>query len=206
MRQFIVYAVVISIGLFGVGCSAGLSESEVITLIQEHSVAGPQGPVGPAGPAGVPGPQGPQGAAGEVGPPGTAGERGHQGNAGPPGPAGSQGPKGDPGERGPQGSQGPKGDIGEQGPAGQAFVTVEWTTPPNNAIVDGIWRVGNDIQPGLYRTMTEGCYWARLGSLSDERGSILANGNTPGPSYVEILPTDLAFESSRCGTWAKVED
>ena len=84
-------------------------------------------------------------------------------------------------------------------------MTVEWQVPPNNAILDGIWRVGTDIEPGLYRTMSQGCYWARLRNLTG-RDDILANDNTSGPAYVEILPTDIAFESSRCGTWAKVEE
>ena len=177
-KHALIVALVLIVGLFGVACSSGLSESEAITLIEEQSIPGPPGPVG------LMGPQGAQGPAGVAGPPGL---------------------KGEPGERGIEGQQGPKGDTGAQGPPGRAFVTVEWKAPLNNAIVDGVWLVGRDIQPGLYRTMTEGCYWARLSSLSGSR-RILDNDNTPGPSYVEILPTDVAFESSRCLTWSKVAD
>lgn len=118
------------------------------------------------------------------------------------GPAGDRGPRGFRGERGPQGA---KGQAGAEGPAGRPFMTVAWETPPNNVIVDGVWLVGKDIEPGLYRTMSEGCYWARLRDLTGSR-SILANDNTSGPSYVEILPTDVAFESVRCEIWAKVEN
>ena len=175
MRQVVIVTVLLATAMLAVACSTGLSESEVITLIQEHTVPGPPGPIGHMGPQGEQGPSGPQG------------------------------PRGDQGEVGPQGPPGPKGDPGEEGPVGKAFVTVEWKSPPNDAIVDGVWLVGRDIQPGIYRTMTAGCYWARLSSVSGS-SAILDNGNTPGPSYVEILPTDVAFESSRCGKWAKIEN
>ena len=84
-------------------------------------------------------------------------------------------------------------------------MTVEWEVPPNDAIGDGIWRVGTDIHPGLYRTMLDTCYWARLRNLTG-RDDIIANDNTDGPSYVEILATDVAFQSTRCGPWTKVEE
>ena len=118
------------------------------------------------------------------------------------GTAGAQGPAGD---RGPQGIPGPKGDTGDEGTKGKSFMTVEWEVPPNDAIGDGIWRVGTDIHPGLYRTMLDTCYWARLRNLTG-RDDIIANDNTDGPSYVEILATDVAFQSTRCGPWTKVEE
>lgn len=69
---------------------SGLSESEVITLIQEHSVPGPTGPQGPQGEQGMQGTQGPQGQQGlrgVAGPPGRQGDRGEQGLVGPKGDA-----------------------------------------------------------------------------------------------------------------------
>ena len=125
------------------GCSSGLTESDVVGLIEEH--AGPQGEKGDAGPPGPqgergntgppglqgekgdPGPPGPQGERGDTGPPGLKGNTGPQGvrgNVGPPGPqgergnAGPPGPQGEVGGAGPQGPQGEKGDAGPQGPQG----------------------------------------------------------------------------------------
>ena len=89
-------------------------------------------------------------------------------------------------------------------------MTVNWQAPPNGMFGQGTWRVGSDIEPGLYRTLVEGegfldsCYWARLSGLTGDFDDIIANDNATGAVYVEILPTDLAFESG-CGPWTKVE-
>ena len=107
--------VLVVIGLFGVACSGGLTESEVVSLIQEHSVeglVGPQGPVGIQGTQGVQGPQGVQGGQG------IRGDVGVQGKVGP---MGNQGPLGAKGERGERGVVGPKGDTGTVGPPGSGL-------------------------------------------------------------------------------------
>ena len=128
-------------------CSNGLSESEVVRLIQQHSTPGPQGEPGSQGERGEKGeqgergekgqqgPQGDKGDTGELGPQGERGERGEQGEPGPqgekgdrgePGPQGEsgqkgeQGPQGEKGERGEAGPQGPKGDKGDPGEPGKA--------------------------------------------------------------------------------------
>lgn len=74
----------------------------------------------------------------------------------------------------------------------------------------GTHVVGTDIQPGTYRTdgPTGGvpfCYWARLSGLSGELGDIITNGNTEGPTTVQIQESDVAFESQFCRTWQRVE-
>lgn len=70
---------------------------------------------------------------------------------------------------------------------------------------DGILLVGSDIQPGRYRNDGGGfCYWARLSGVSGEFGDIITNNNVQGQSVVDIASTDVAFESSGCGTWTKV--
>ncbi len=84
----------------------------------------------------------------------------------------------------------------------------ESAPPPEEApgdFGDGTYQVGSDIQPGTYRTRegTSGCYYARLGGFSGEFDDILANGNATGPAIVTIQPTDVGFESQRCGTWTK---
>ncbi len=67
---------------------------------------------------------------------------------------------------------------------------------------DGTYRVGTDIQPGLYRSDgTNGCYWERVSDLTGDFESILANDNPRGQAYVEILPTDIAFSTDDCGRW-----
>ena len=67
----------------------------------------------------------------------------------------------------------------------------------------GVWRVGVDIQPGTYQSSGgEGCYWARLHSF--QGNSQLESNVVFGPTTVNILPTDVGFESNRCGTWTKV--
>jgi hypothetical protein len=35
--------------------------------------------------------------------------------------------------------------------------------------------------------------------------NITANENTNTPAVVTIAPTDVGFESNRCGTWTRIE-
>ena len=86
-------------------------------------------------------------------------------------------------------------------------VTVTAAAPgPAAAFGDGTLVVGTDIQPGNYKALnTSGsCYFARLKDLEGGVNSIIANGNPSGPVTVSIKSTDKAFDSSRCGGWAKV--
>lgn len=70
----------------------------------------------------------------------------------------------------------------------------------------GTHLVGPDIQPGTYRnTATDGCYWERLSGTGGDFDDIITNGYSDGQSYVTIAPTDVAFDSSFCGTWELVE-
>ena len=88
MKAFALIAVAVASLIILSACSSGgLSEQEVIALIEERmeTVEGPPGPPG------------------EQGLPGSPGEEG------PPGPTGGRGPQGPPGERGSQGEQGPAG-------------------------------------------------------------------------------------------------
>src|SRR5947207_5350966 len=68
---------------------------------------------------------------------------------------------------------------------------------------DGMFQVGKDIQPGTYRTRvgSPGCYYARLRGFNTTE--IISNDNTDAPAIITIVPTDIAFESRNCGTWAK---
>jgi hypothetical protein len=79
------------------------------------------------------------------------------------------------------------------------------TEDPNPHFSDGTHRVGEDIQPGTYRTRegSSGCYYARLSGFGGGFEEILANDNTSDPAIVTIEPTDVGFESRRCGTWTQ---
>jgi hypothetical protein len=79
------------------------------------------------------------------------------------------------------------------------------TTPPSATIEDGTWAVPNEVKPGTYVSDGgEGCYWARLRSLSGSVDAIIANSISPGRQRVSIAPTDKAFETRNCASWRKV--
>ena len=138
---------------------------------------------------------------------GSEGRQGPPGPPGPPGPAGPAGPVGPQGERGPQGPAGPQGSAGPPGPKGDPFMVVPRPdVVPADRILDGVWRVGTDIKPGLYWTQTAGGYWARLRGFGGGLTDTITNDNTPGPTYVQISPTDAGFESRKCGVWIRVGD
>lgn len=76
---------------------------------------------------------------------------------------------------------------------------------------DGTYQVGNDskesndrdntkvIPSGKYRTRTgsPGCHYTRIG----DAGAIIANLTTDTTAIITILPTDVGFQSKKCGTW-----
>lgn len=71
---------------------------------------------------------------------------------------------------------------------------------------DGMYAVGREIKPGIYRTDAEdACWWARLRDLRREQSSMITAGYVGvGVQYVEILKTDKAFATAGCGRWVKV--
>lgn len=69
---------------------------------------------------------------------------------------------------------------------------------------DGTFLVGADIEPGTYRTAgTDTCYWARLSGTLGSFDEIIANNFGAGQQVVTIDASDVAFETTRCGTWEK---
>ena len=67
----------------------------------------------------------------------------------------------------------------------------------------GTLRVNDQISPGRYSaTAAAGCYWARLSGTSGQLEDVLSNDNATGHVIVDILPTDAAFQSARCGRFA----
>jgi hypothetical protein len=82
------------------------------------------------------------------------------------------------------------------------------TAAEANSFDNGVFVVGTDIQPGVYHSdgpSSDGLgsgYWARLSGLTGD--DIITNAVPTGPTTVEILSSDVAFESSYMQTWVKV--
>ena len=78
-------------------------------------------------------------------------------------------------------------------------------TDPFPHFSDGVHVVGEDIEPGTYRTRvgSSGCYYERMGGFGGTLSEILSNDNTDNPTVVTILPTDKGFKSKRCGNWTQ---
>ena len=75
-----------------------------------------------------------------------------------------------------------------------------------NSFGSGMYLVGSDIQPGTYRSGGgDFCYWERLSGTGGSFSEIIANDISDGPSIVTISPTDVAFDSSGCGTWTPAD-
>lgn len=78
---------------------------------------------------------------------------------------------------------------------------------PPGGFGDGTYTVGEDIDPGIYRSTAQDpfCYWARLSGLGGEIDDIIANGSN-APEIVLIGSDDVAFETQGCGPWVDVEE
>jgi hypothetical protein len=82
------------------------------------------------------------------------------------------------------------------------------STPTSSAAFSfgaGKKLVGSEVPAGTYRTRaaTSGCYWERLSGLGGTFSEIIANEFTDGFVVVTIAPTDVAFSSSRCGSFSQ---
>lgn len=67
---------------------------------------------------------------------------------------------------------------------------------PAGYLADGVYRVGEDIEPGVYTgEPTTGIgYWARLKSVDGTVHSIVANQLVRGPFSLEVVASDYALE------------
>jgi hypothetical protein len=91
-----------------------------------------------------------------------------------------------------------KGKAAAQAQEGGYSVNAE------SSFEDGIWLVGEEIQPGTYRSPAGGsCYWARLSGFDGFDG-IITNGGFTKNQTVTISASDKGFETSSCGTWVKI--
>jgi hypothetical protein len=68
---------------------------------------------------------------------------------------------------------------------------------------EGLQVVNVDVLPGRYQAAgSDFCYWERLSdSTVDDVDAIIANAIVTGPVVADIRDTDVAFNSSGCGTW-----
>lgn len=72
---------------------------------------------------------------------------------------------------------------------------------------DGIFMVGSDIRPGLYKAdgaSSGNCYYARLRGATGGFNDIITNGNSSGPLAITVASSDVALELSGCGEFHKI--
>lgn len=75
-------------------------------------------------------------------------------------------------------------------------------SPSGEMAGDGIWLVGQDIEPGTYQA--EGgdwCIWQRLSAFAPELDSVIEGGSD---KRATVAPDDLAFYTEGCGAWTKI--
>lgn len=72
----------------------------------------------------------------------------------------------------------------------------------NSKFGDGVWKVGTEITPGIYRASAgSSCYWAILNSA--DTYDISSNGGFSKNQTV-TLTAGKWFETSDCGQWTKI--
>lgn len=74
-------------------------------------------------------------------------------------------------------------------------------TPIQGLVPPGTYLVGTDIEPGIYvgqagQGVFDSCYWGRLSGLGGTLEDLLANENSVGLYYMEVLPSDKALETA----------
>jgi hypothetical protein len=80
--------------------------------------------------------------------------------------------------------------------------------PADGTIGEGVWRVGEDVDPGTYRTTgpdssgLDLCYWSRSSDSSGDFDSIIANSILNGPGVVTIESGEV-FTSNGCQPWSR---
>lgn len=78
---------------------------------------------------------------------------------------------------------------------GGAATAAPTAAAPSNTFKPGTYLVGSDIQPGIYEGKTaDSCYWSRLKDVSGSLDSILANDNSVGQFYIEVVQGDYALK------------
>ena len=78
---------------------------------------------------------------------------------------------------------------------------------PDTVPGDGTFRVGTDIQPGVYlsKGVQSGgilCIWSRHRGVGSP-GDTIDSGAGTGQQYVTIAPSDGSFETMQCQPWTR---
>lgn len=80
----------------------------------------------------------------------------------------------------------------------------------NEALSAGVYVVGEDIEPGTYKTdgpaddsFSGMCYWARLSGLSGEFDELIANDAFEGQTTVVVNEGDVALELTGECEWER---
>lgn len=71
---------------------------------------------------------------------------------------------------------------------------------------DGIFWVGTDVAPGLYRSSSnvDRCSWTRAKDATGERKSVRAHDTSIGSTYVYLVKGDF-FDTEGCNTWRRAK-
>jgi len=75
------------------------------------------------------------------------------------------------------------------------LTTAPWFGP-GKTYGDGVYLVGEDIEPGVYDgvVVKEQGYWARLEGTDGMASQFIANGIVRGPFILTIVQSDVAVE------------
>jgi hypothetical protein len=77
---------------------------------------------------------------------------------------------------------------------------------PATTITNGDWVVGEDIQPGRYRSSASdypSCTWERAQGFTRDGGTLTATATSHGTVEVRVVAGER-FTSKYCGAWTKV--
>ena len=85
---------------------------------------------------------------------------------------------------------------------------------PFDYVPEGIWVVGEDVEPGIYASQGDPfnsliagqCYWARLRGFSGSIDDIIANNHGGERQVVAIKSSDVGFETRGCEEWVPIAD
>lgn len=72
---------------------------------------------------------------------------------------------------------------------------------PGQPFGTGMFMINYEVAPGTYMADGTNCYWSRLRDFSGESTGLITNELSSGKQIVTIAPTDIGFNSSRCGRW-----
>lgn len=106
-----------------------------------------------------------------------------------------------------QATSAPAGEVPEKTSATSETTSAEAGDTQEGIPGDGTFLVGEEVEPGTYRSAGptgEVCYWARLKGTTGDGDEIIANSTSKGQSTVTVLASDKAFQSDGCQAWKRI--